>query len=226
MPIISDKFNFLYVCTPGTGSTSYSNFFLDYANARWLPQHDIFLPNNEKVDYKHASIQELLDCNLINASELSKYYKFTFTRNPYSWLLSDYKRHKNWIILLDDPNSWIHSDPESVKRVQLAQNEDFYNYVKQRVKPGDIFGKYVEGCDEVFRIEDIKTGKAEGPKVKLNTLDWSMLQYANKTVGNTQLKDNEELFATCVINLISERCYETFEKYKYPINFKKACKYF
>ena len=155
MPVISEKYSFIFICTPGTGSTSYSQFFLDNAEGKWLPSNDIFMPNGSKLDYKHASINELVDNSLIEKEVLSSFYKFTFVRNPYSWLLSDYKRHQTWASLLLDKKSWIQSDEPAKKRVKLALSEDFFGYVSNRLYRGDIFRKYATGCDDVFRIEDV-----------------------------------------------------------------------
>ena len=95
MSLISDELGVLFICVPKTGSTSAAQFLIKHFTARWLPADHIWNKTGERivVDYKHASLESLLQHGLITSQELKHYQVAAVTRNPFDWVLSKYRYH-------------------------------------------------------------------------------------------------------------------------------------
>ena len=95
MALISDELRLLFICVPKTGSTSIAQFLTEHYKARWLPSDHIWNKTRERivVDYKHSSLESLLQHGLITRQELKRYQVAAVTRNPFDWVLSKYRYH-------------------------------------------------------------------------------------------------------------------------------------
>lgn len=228
MPVYSESRKYLFVCTPGTGSTSFSAFLLDHVEGKWLPTDHVFLHDGTRLDYKHGTVSQVESANLLSHKEIQNLFKFCFVRNPYSWILSDYLRHRKWKKLLDDRASWVQRDREARQRIQLALEHSLLEYAEIRVKPGDMFGRYVEQCDRWFRVEDLRRRPNIWTELGeyLGDIRPTRLRHLNKTSVNTSLKANRDLFSDEVMQVILSRMLPTFERYGYPADVEKCILYF
>ncbi|MDT9339971.1 sulfotransferase family protein [Trichodesmium erythraeum 21-75] len=102
--IISHKYKFIFIHINKCGGTSITKALIPY-----LGKKDLILgclPKYEKLSeeylkkyqiYKHSTASEIR--NFIEEDIWNKYFKFTFTRNPWSKILSTYfwfHKYKNW----------------------------------------------------------------------------------------------------------------------------------
>lgn len=99
--MICREFNCLYVHVPKTGGQSVEQFFIDLLGLDWdsdrgsllIRRNDNRACGTEKL--AHLSASEYVDCAYVSPEEFCGFFKFSFVRNPWSRILSEY-RYRNY----------------------------------------------------------------------------------------------------------------------------------
>lgn len=99
--MICRDYNCLFVHIPKTGGQSIEQFFMDLLHLDWdkdrtalyLQRNDDPARGTEKL--AHLSAVEYVDCGYVSREEFSGFFKFSFVRNPWSRILSEY-RYRNY----------------------------------------------------------------------------------------------------------------------------------
>lgn len=108
--MLSKEFKFIFVHIPRTAGQSIESFFLDRSNDsgdirnRCLLRPN-FNPRKGPPRLAHLTAEEYLTKGYIENEFFSKYFKFTFVRNPWQRIISEYfysyqHKHKNFKIFL------------------------------------------------------------------------------------------------------------------------------
>ncbi|MFC1688858.1 sulfotransferase family 2 domain-containing protein [Pseudomonadota bacterium] len=99
--MICREFNCLYVHVPKTGGQSVEQFFIDRLGLDWdKDRGDLLIRRNENracgtEKLAHLSATEYVECGHVSQAEYSGFFKFSFVRNPWSRILSEY-RYRNY----------------------------------------------------------------------------------------------------------------------------------
>jgi len=193
MPIIKE-YNLLFIHIPKTGGSSIENLFGIYGipnpNILWdLKEENI---NGIQMALQHFT-PEVLRERL--GEKYNDYFKFTFTRNPYNKILSEFS-WKTRSTNMNYFNQWL---PEYLKNIDTDHKLPQTEYIDDTV---DFIGK-LENYQEDFNSMLLKAGW-EG-KVTLPVI--------HKTAG-----DKNEMFKSITpdnINLINEIYHDDFVNFDY-----------
>lgn len=99
--MICREFNCLFVHIPKTAGQSIEQFFMDRLNLDWDRDREILLlqsnsdPSLGTEKLAHLSASEYVDCGHVSPEEFSGFFKFSFVRNPWERILSEY-RYRNY----------------------------------------------------------------------------------------------------------------------------------
>lgn len=162
MAVISRKLGYLFICAPGTGSSSASKFLIESYEGEWIPAEDVVYGEKQKtVSYKHSTIPQLLEIGALTQEELDGLFKFVAVRNPYQFWVSDWYRYRRWEALLADPNSWISRNPKLVKRVEMAKTTPLREYIAALLQPMEsrprqLNAQHMKGVDRVIKQETLE----------------------------------------------------------------------
>ncbi|MBR8829278.1 MAG: hypothetical protein DSM107014_15505 [Gomphosphaeria aponina SAG 52.96 = DSM 107014] len=217
MPVLNLEYGFLFACNPGTGSTSVSKVLINQLNSQWFPEKSI-TSCDVVMGFKHVPLRYIKQNNLIDSTTFNKLFKFCFVRNPYTFLVSDYIRHKQWKELLDKPDSWIQNQPQAQERVKIANSCSFQEYLefKNRHRKEnttiELFAHQVECTDKFYKLEEMDEfirDFYDRFKVQLKMVT------INKTRKSTKLEDNQELLTKEVCEYINKIYEPSFTRYNY-----------
>ena len=99
--MICRDYNCLYVHIPKTAGQSIEQFFMGLLNLDWDQDREaLCLQGNNDLNcgtekLAHLSASEYVDCGYLNEEEFAGLFKFSFVRNPWSRILSEY-RYRNY----------------------------------------------------------------------------------------------------------------------------------
>ena len=99
--MICREFNCLFVHIPKVAGQSIEQFFLDRLGADWDADRERFLlqanedPSRGTEKLAHLSAAEYVDDGYLSAEEFKGLFKFSFVRNPWARILSEY-RYRNY----------------------------------------------------------------------------------------------------------------------------------
>ncbi len=99
--MICREYNCLYVHVPKTGGQSVEQFFIDLLGLDWdRDRAGLLIKRNENQGcgtekLAHLSASEYVACGHVSGEDFSALFKFSFVRNPWSRILSEY-RYRNY----------------------------------------------------------------------------------------------------------------------------------
>ena len=167
---ISHEHKFIFFALPKTGSTTI-RFCLDqYFNADGIaPAQGEYIKSvgeSKSPYYHHGSLKNLKEEFLNNNWIWSKYFKFTFVRNPFDRIVSFYHYYRQDLGYVERPEL----KPESyLKLVKASQDSSFADFIKynkiyimpsqfEQIKGGEVFIGKSENFQEDFNTVCDKIG--------------------------------------------------------------------
>jgi hypothetical protein len=119
--MIDKKNKFIFIQVPKTGCTSveYTMKKTFPTTAKTLNPKKAQVKNSMRDQYKHATYKEFEF--LLGEKEIKNYYIFTFVRNPFDWLVSNYFYCRGLHGCYK--SDWSNSNPDLYKKRETIANE-------------------------------------------------------------------------------------------------------
>lgn len=163
MAVVSEQYSFLFLLSPGTGSTAVSNALIDTGVGTQCPEADIRMGPGEDdlVVSKHTIYRDFERWDLL-PRPLAEYQVVTTTRNPFDFWVTAYTRKRDrWSKQLDDPDSHLFKKQSDIDEVRLATELSFAEWMQQHWAqfPDDhaemLHTEFAHRADYFLRFEDL-----------------------------------------------------------------------
>ncbi len=133
MAVVSEQYNFLFLLSPGTGSTATARALVDSGIGEYCPEGDVRMGPGEDglVDGKHTTYRDFERWNLL-PRPLDEYQVVTTTRNPFDfWVTAYIRKRDRWSKQLDNPDSHLFKKQSDIDGVRLATQLSFSEWMQQ-----------------------------------------------------------------------------------------------
>ncbi|MEL6554042.1 MAG: sulfotransferase family 2 domain-containing protein, partial [Cyanobacteria bacterium J06621_11] len=127
--MLSHQLKLIFVHIPKNAGQSVERCFIQYLDTSWKDKDSFLLTNNTDprkgpARLAHLTASEYVSCGHVAPSQFENYFKFSFVRNPWAKLVSEYKwrryytqwSFKDWINqgfpTQDDGIHWRHVMPQ------------------------------------------------------------------------------------------------------------------
>jgi hypothetical protein len=93
--MISDQYKCIFIHIPKTAGQSIERFILNLHGLPWEEREPLLLRHNPEPNkgpewLAHLTAQEYTDCEYLTENTFSNYFSFSFVRNPWAKLVSEY----------------------------------------------------------------------------------------------------------------------------------------
>lgn len=164
MAVLSDRHSYLFIMAPRTGCTALSLRLVEYMGGRWFPEEDVTDDDGRVVaERKHSTVQHLLDAGMLTESRAASLFVFASVRNPFDSLVSLYTKLTNqYVPLLDDPDAFIHRQPNMLADIRYASDHSFsdwivWKYGELAAGPGrHLYEPFIKSADRIMRFERLQ----------------------------------------------------------------------
>jgi hypothetical protein len=186
--MLCPQYNCLFVHVPKTAGQSVENYFLSKLDMSWAERSELLLkPNSDRTlgpeRLAHLYAHEYIDMGYVSRQTFQELYKFTFVRNPFDRLVSEYKYRK-----LDVR----HSFKDFV--LNRLPSDEFLNDTRHIVPQS----RYLFDENEALLVDFV--GRFENLNQDFATIcealnfDDRVLPYVNKTKRSYSVKDKVKRF--------------------------------
>lgn len=211
--MISHKYKCIFIHIPKTGGMSINNFF--HPNTIFyqdVPNYDILFGwcPKRKLHMQHATAKQLLETELITQEIWDDYYKFTFVRNPWDRVYSDYLWIQQFTNIKGKFKDFVNK--KGVFETILNDNSNS-NYLGDHLLPQlDFFD--LKGKLSIDYIGNFENFNSDIKKI-LGELDMKeeFDVYLNK--GLKRKKDYSLFYTNSRKNIIKEKYKNDIEKFNY-----------
>lgn len=166
MAVLSRRVGYLYLAAPRTGCTAVGDILCKERFGHWFPEHDVTDEDDKVVvPRKHTTVTELVDHGLLSKQGLENLFVFTAVRNPFDSLLSLWvKKRTTYQPLLDDPDSFVHWDPNFAEDMEFVRDHTFSEWIERqyaRFENGgrrrQLYSPFLRRVDHVMRYERLQS---------------------------------------------------------------------
>lgn len=164
MAVISKRLGYLFIMAPRTACTTIGLELIRHFDGEWFPAEDVLSNSGVLiVPRKHSTVPQLLGAGIVDEAELAAKTVFTTVRNPFDSLVSLWHKQANaYQPLLDDPESFIHKQPDFKRDVIVARDQSFSEWIEYRFAPAlektprHLYAGFINRADIVMRYENLQ----------------------------------------------------------------------
>jgi len=167
MPILSERFGYLFLLAPRTGSTAVAEALCGDAAGRWIPPENILDRRGRiMVQKKHATARQLVRAGLLAKKDLAELTIFTTVRNPFDSLVSLYVKKRNtYQPLRQREDSFVNRIPGYSSDMDFVMNHTFSAWIERRYGLASrvpllgihLYRRYLRDAHDVMRFESLET---------------------------------------------------------------------
>lgn len=209
--MICHEYQCLFVHIPKTAGQSVEQFFIDLLNLSWEERSDLLLrknfePSQGPPRLAHLTAQEYINYKYINYDLFKSYYKFSFVRNPWSRIVSEYRyRYANLydfktFVLKELPQSNSDCYQKSLDRYRHILPQYNFLFDSEGKQLVDFIGKF-ENLQRDFELVCKQLG-----------ISPNELPYRNKTLERskklnaTNFREKTKLFFSKITSSLKLTC--------------------
>ena len=188
MAVLIPAINTIFLLSPGTGSTSLSQWFIEEMGGEWIL---------DPVQYKHATPTDIR----MTGIDLDKHIVATTTRHPLDFYISQYHKKKTW--------------PGDSPEFRLAKDNTFEVFLRRfldSTPSGYLHPIFLSAAEVVFRKECLENDVNYFLKA-LNTEITAKLPQVN--VSENLSHEFSDWYTKDSINLVIKKHKEHFNRFKY-----------
>lgn len=223
MAVICRNKKLLFILNPRSGSSALGDHLIKKFEGEWIPKERYYDTNlNRYIDFKHNTVEDLLEAKLITTNELEELIVFTTVAHPYDNLRTLYAkyryRYEQW---KNEGRHFLQSENVQ-KNIDFCKKHNINQWILKELWKASIkailrleeysinysFPKY---CHAVLKKEQLQSD-FEQFLVKYNVIGDKNIPKINKTENKDGGVDNFNLLSKLLIYIVY---YRDFKKYSY-----------